>query len=72
MTKRERELIEAAMGILESAPNGGIGCEGPTVEDLEELEEAGRVAEDDAGYHACQRAWRYLELALASAAGKGR
>jgi hypothetical protein len=57
-----QELIEAAMDELENYPAGGVGKEGPTLDELDEHEElTGCAWEGDSGYHVVQRAWRLLE-----------
>jgi hypothetical protein len=65
MSKILTDAIFEAMQELENCPTGGIGREGPTVEDLDRhVEETGGCWDDDAGYHTVQRAWRLLDDAI--------
>jgi hypothetical protein len=76
-----RDLIAAvrdAMDELETSRSGGIGAEGPGLDDLDAYARAtgGASWGDDAGYHTAQRAWRLLEDGLdkyeRNAAGQAR
>jgi hypothetical protein len=64
MTAKEREIIEEVMYILENASVGGIGKEGLTQKELDDVHKEGHCAEDDAYLDTCQTAWRLLEKLL--------
>jgi hypothetical protein len=59
-----REHIEAAMKVLVDASCGGVGAEGPTLSEMEEIWDSGNPAGGDAYYDTCQHAYRLLEQAL--------
>ena len=59
-------VIEA-MEMLKNMAIGGIGEDGPTLEELDShAETTGRSWDDDADYHTAQWAWRKLEQGLNS------
>jgi len=64
---RDAELIRCRLAIpvvreaLKNIPCGGIGEGGPTLEELNEVADAGRAFDDDAIYHQAQLAWHLLE-----------
>ncbi len=60
----KREQLERAMDQLAEVPQGGIGVDGPTLKELEAIEEQGHYCEDDANYHIAQKVWRMLERLL--------
>lgn len=57
--------IHEAMDVLSQASCGAIGPDGATMEEMEEVWEAGGTYGDDAYYDTCQHAWRLLEVAVA-------
>lgn len=62
MTTKEKDIIIEAMGTLENLSMGGIGADGPTVEELDDYaDKTGGCFEDNADYHTGQRTWRLLE-----------
>ena len=58
--------VRDAMDELETSRSGGIGAEGPGLDDLDAYARAtgGASWGDDAEYHMAQRAWRLLEDGL--------
>jgi hypothetical protein len=58
------DLIREAMQILTGEPCGGIGADGATLKELNDVAVQGHNFADDAGYHTAQLAWRTLEKAL--------
>lgn len=61
MTKREREILAAAMRTLEQLPRGGIGEDGKTLAELN-AEAEGEV--EDGVEWTGQYAWRIMEQLL--------
>jgi len=59
--ERLSKQIKLAMETIAAFPTGGIGVEGPTLEDLHRCASEGRCYDGDAGYHVAQEAWRILE-----------
>lgn len=59
-----RQILEA-MDVLSQASCGAIGPDGATMEEMEEVWEAGGTYGDDAYYDTCQHVWRLLEMAVA-------
>ena len=60
----KREQLARVMDVLEQISTGGVGVDGPTVEELKAVERGGRVYEGDGTYHTTQKAWRMLERRL--------
>lgn len=60
--------ITDIQSVLADLPCGGIGEDGPTLEELRALEAQGLVCEGDAVYHTVQRAWRMLDALPKNAA----
>ena len=59
------ELIEQAMDELQNMPCGGIGADGPTLDEIDaHVEETEECIDNDAFLHTAQRTWRLLERAL--------
>lgn len=60
-----KRFVEEAMKMLESFPCGGVGKDGPTIEELDSHAERTYLAwEDNSDYHCVQYAWRKLERAM--------
>jgi hypothetical protein len=54
--------IKLVMEVLEDLSCGGVGAEGPTIEEMFQYTEAtGMSYDNDADYHTVQYAWRLLE-----------
>lgn len=67
MSEEQTETVREAMQVLENIPCGGIGSDGPTLEELDEyVNETGNPWCGDSNYDTAQRAWRLLERALES------
>jgi hypothetical protein len=57
--------VRDAMDELETAPQGGVGADGPTLAEMDaHVKTTGGCWGDDASYHTAQRAWRLLEDGL--------
>jgi len=65
-----RELIAEAMRVLSDASCGGVGAEGPTLDEMKEIWDTGKTVGEDAYYDTCQHAYRLLEKALEEDAKK--
>jgi len=61
MTEREKEIVRAAMYVLENASCGGVGAEGFTKKEIDAVHCDGHCLENDAYLDTCQTAWRILE-----------
>ena len=60
-----KEAIETAMYQATELPCGGIGPDGPSLEELREyVNQNGKPMEDDAVYQSGQEIYRLLEIAL--------
>ena len=57
------DLISEAQMVITDLPMGGIGIDGPTQEDIDAAEKAGKPIADDSCYHQGQKAWLILERA---------
>ena len=64
---RIRSAAKDAMGILEQMSMGGIGADGPTLEELNEYAKKTGQPLECADYHTVQLAWRTLERGLSDA-----
>lgn len=64
MTAKERKGIRECMERLTFYQGLGIGVDGETLEELDEIHCAGKFADDDSAYDTCQTAWRMLEKLL--------
>jgi len=54
--------IKDVMVVLESSPMGGVGPDGPTLDELHAyVRDTGQNWADDACYHTAQTAWRLIE-----------
>lgn len=63
--ERLYNAIIEAMDELKNASMGGIGEDGPTLQQLDDhVEKTGRDFADNADYHTMQRVWRILDDAL--------
>ena len=61
------QAVIESMDMLKNMAIGGIGEDGPTLEELDNhAETTGRSWDDDADYHTAQWAWRKLEQGLNS------
>lgn len=64
IVKYTEPKIRDAMEMIAQLPCGCIGDEGPTLEELNAVAEAGHNWDGDAVYHIGQYVWRILQSAL--------
>ena len=54
-------VISEVMELLCEIPQGGVGANGSTMEEIEQAERDGHNVENDAVYHVVQKAWLLLD-----------
>jgi len=62
MNTKEKQIVEKVMYLLENIACGGIGDEGPTIKEMDDLvNKTGQPWDGEADYHTVQYAWRLLQ-----------
>lgn len=64
MTTQLKQLLLEIQETAEMMPVGGIGADGPTIDELNQAAKEGQPYGGDANYDTAQRIWRLAETAL--------
>ena len=64
MTDRQMMLLRDAQWALENLPCGGLGVDGPSLDELTDAAMKGHPYAGEGSFHQGQTAWRLIEQAL--------